>query len=196
MDIMLDLETLGSKPGSVIVAIGATVMDLTRPYVASTDSFYSVVDPQSCVDTGMTIEAGTVLWWMKQSESARGAIAGERVERKHINKALLDFSAWIKHQHSMDTRHPGTPVRVWGNGATFDNVLLRIAYEKTCLQAPWSYRDDMCYRTMKNLFPEAAAGVAANTGAHHALADATFQAEVLHAIFEAVRNGAKPHHAV
>ena len=45
---MLDLETLGNKPGSVIVAIGAVKFGGGEII----DSFYERVDAESCVNLG------------------------------------------------------------------------------------------------------------------------------------------------
>ena len=42
-------------------------------------------------------------------------------------------------------------VQVWGNGATFDNVLLRNSYEKTMIACPWRYRNDRDVRTIVEL---------------------------------------------
>src|SRR6478609_2831880 len=65
--IMLDLETLGQKPGSVILSIGACVFDRVGVH----ERFYTRVDPQSCIDAGLQADLSTFLWWMKQGDEAR-----------------------------------------------------------------------------------------------------------------------------
>lgn len=57
---MLDLETFGTKPGSVIRSIGAVMFDLdgrTGP------EFYRNIDEESCVKAGLTYDPSTVSWW-------------------------------------------------------------------------------------------------------------------------------------
>lgn len=156
--IMLDLESLGNKPGSVIVAIGAVKFDET----GILDSFYERVDAQSCVAAGLKMDVSTVLWWMQQEEVARLEITKPGV---HLNVALSLFSKWYGDNAS---------VEVWGNGATFDNVLLNDAYNAVQLERPWSYRADRCYRTVKALRPDIPAPKVGTL--HNALDDAKLQA--------------------
>ena len=160
--VMVDLETLGNGSNAVIIAIGAVEFEATSGKLGR--EFYCVVDGQSCVDAGMKVDVSTVMWWMKQDTAARAAFnnAGEP-----LPYALQSFAAWLP-----------TGACVWGNGATFDNVILSNAYRAIDLPQPWPFWGDRCYRTLKNLFPEVPL---ARTGAHHnALDDAKSQA--LHAI--------------
>ncbi len=143
--VMLDIETLGSAPGSVILSIAAVRFDET----AIGETFYEVVDPASCVAAGMTIDPATVVWWMQQSEPARAAVckSGDHIEivlqkfARFLNPPEADFSASF------------AVSAVWGDGATFDNVLLSEAYRAVALPRPWSHRVDRCFRTVKALFP-------------------------------------------
>ena len=42
-------------------------------------------------------------------------------------------------------------LRIWGNGAGFDNTLLRQAYEVNSREVPWAFRHDRCFRTLRGL---------------------------------------------
>jgi len=160
---MLDLETLGNKPGSVIVAIGAVKFG-NREIL---DSFYERIDAASCLHLGLRLDISTVLWWMRQNDAARHEITQPG---SNLIEVLMRFSAWL-----------GDPdAEVWGNGASFDNVLLSDAYDHAQLPRPWKYYNDRCYRTVKNLHP---AVVMARRGTHHnALDDAKSQATHLMAM--------------
>lgn len=68
-NVMVDIETLDNKPTSAIVSIGA-VMFGPNGY-DEYNTFYMVVDAQSCIDAGLTLSADTISWWMKQSDQAR-----------------------------------------------------------------------------------------------------------------------------
>ena len=154
---MLDLETLGNKPGSVIVAIGAVKFG----HGEILETFYERVDAESCVQLGLRMDVSTVLWWMNQSDAARKEITQPGGQ---LSEVLLRFSSWVKDPDA----------EVWGNGASFDNVLLSDAYDRAQLPRPWTYRNDRCYRTVKSLHPEVPM---ARGGTHHnALDDATAQA--------------------
>jgi hypothetical protein len=170
-NIMVDLETLGKGSDAVIVAIGAVAFDETG--LGST--FYTNVDPQSCVDVGMKIDAGTVMWWMGQSDAARKALA---TKGRLITDALNDFAEFIGNC-------AGAQAEVWGNGATFDNVILANAYTLAGVGRPWGYRNDRCYRTMHAMYPKI---VTENVGtAHNALDDAIYQARVMSQILAHIK---------
>ncbi len=164
--IMLDLETLGMKPGAVIFSIGAVKFGGGK----ITDEFYSRVDIASCVSMGMKIEPDTLLWWMNQSEEARAELTNP--DREWLATALVRFHAWA-----------GIGIQIWGNGAAFDNVLFSAAYDHAGLAIPaWAHRQSMCYRTVRDLNPqlpiEHMIGVK-----HNALDDARAQAVHLMQIY-------------
>lgn len=144
-DVMLDLETMSSSNDAAIIAIGAVKFDPATKRIM--DRFYSRVDLESSVDAGLSMSASTVLWWLQQSDAARGEFKGQMPT---LASALQGFSAWIKRQILPNEK--GT--RVWGNGATFDNVVLTSSYNALKMERPWGYRDDRCYRTIKALYPQ------------------------------------------
>lgn len=164
-DIMLDLETFNNTPDSVICAIGATEFDPESGALGRT--FYRVVDPQSCVELGMTIGADTVKWWLRQTDEARVAIS--KPGGDHIKSALRDFVSFVENM-DCSAKH----VRVWGNGAAFDNVILAGAFRRAGMSTPWEFWNDRCFRTLKAMAP----GVeyVPPEVAHHALEDAKAQA--------------------
>lgn len=110
MEIMLDLETMGNGSNSAIIAIGAVAFDTN----GVKDKFYQQVNLKSSVDAGMEMDASTVLWWLKQSDSARKAFK-DNEKSLSIANALVEFSMFCE-----SVKVCG----VWGNGAAFDNVLL------------------------------------------------------------------------
>ena len=133
-NIMLDLETMGTDSDAAIIAIGAVRFDKSV-----SDSFYQVVDLQSSLDAGLTMSADSILWWLKQGDEARQAITVKGVS---LRSALLNFKKWA-----------GKDALIWGNGATFDNVILANAYDKSKVERPWHYSANRCYRTLKSFYP-------------------------------------------
>lgn len=167
-DIMADLETWGTEPGSAIAAIGACVVgepDLT---------FYTTITLQSCLDAGLRVSGSTVEWWLRQAPEAQAALLVDQVD---LESALYQFSAWYH------DRQLGRGARLWGNGANFDPVLLESAYRAVGQAIPWKFYEVACYRTMKGLVSFKAPKP---TVAHHALYDALAQAEHLVAIRRAI----------
>ena len=170
---MLDLETLGKEPKSVIVSIGAVEFSETE---VSENKFYINIDPEDCQSYGLKINASTFLWWMGQSEAARLAITGS--EKVKLKEALISFSSWLLEGHNHSLKDD---VIVWGNGADFDNTILSSSYSETGLEQPWSFRNNRCYRTIKNLSPDIK--IETSGSRHNALDDAVSQAHHLIKIF-------------
>lgn len=181
--IMLDLETMGTGNNAAIVAIGAVAFDPSDYIVRPTDplyAFYAPVSLESSVAAGLTIDVSTILWWMKQSEEARRSTF-ESSCPSTLRVALGLFSFWAA-PHISKT---GDSFGLWGNGATFDNVVIRSAFKAVDLPVPWSFRQDKCYRTLVNLLPESRRPKFEPYGtAHNALDDAIAQARHLQKVYK------------
>lgn len=155
-NIMLDLETLGNKPGAVIVAIGAVAFAGGQVE----ESFYARINAESAVQAGLKLDVSTVLWWMKQGDAARA----------ELNKPGDDLAIALEYFKDFVPKD----ALVWGNGSDFDNTILAAAYDACGLLLPWKFWNNRCYRTLKALRPEIKL---VNTGtAHNALDDARAQA--------------------
>jgi exodeoxyribonuclease VIII len=148
--VMLHIETLGKGNYACVTSLSAVKFDPNdrtewggEPLKPSKemDKFYVDIDLESAQKIGLRIDASTVLRWMApEREAARQAlILGERVD---IRSALDGFSQW----------YGPHPLPTWGNGAAFDNVIVRNAFELLDMDCPWKFWDDRCYRTMKACF--------------------------------------------
>jgi hypothetical protein len=179
--IMLDLETMGKGPEAAIASIGAVEVLVDDGYIGR--EFYAPVDLQSAMDAGAKADGSTILWWLKQSAEARAALDVENLplHQTNIHMVLDGLSNWFR---SIDLDK--NSFEVWGNGATFDNVILTSAYHNDrLLPRPWGYRGDRCYRTLKNLFPYIKCPDVGTK--HHALDDAKAQGLHLISLLRAAR---------
>ncbi len=173
---MLDLETMGNNPEAAITAIGA--VEFNSKGLVKGSEFYHPVNLLSSVELGGKMDASTVIWWMQQSDAARNELTGKG------ETPLIDLKTTLKmFSKYLDTKNKKSRgrIEIWGNGATFDNVILRSAYKNAGVPVPWSYKDDRCFRTLVCLFPDAAksAGPRDLSLEHHnALDDAKYQAMV------------------
>lgn len=86
-----------------------------------------------------------------------------------ITLALL--SGFVKQRRAGDGS-TGERIRVWGDGATFDPVLLEAAYRACNMPCPWYYTEVYCYRTLRQLKDSKKP---ASVTAHDALSDAKAQ---------------------
>jgi len=163
-DIMIDLETLGQTPGCVILSIGAVEFGaggLGR-------EFYAVLNTSSCEALGLHRDADTERWWNAQGEEAQ-RVLGEAAEGgDHAKYALQALNRFI-------FDNPARDVKIWGNGADFDNAILACAYRAAGLKPGWKFWNNRCFRTLKAQGPRSAEP--ARQGVyHHALDDAKHQA--------------------
>jgi len=166
MEIMLDLETMGNSPTAAIAAIGAVEINLKENTLGR--KFYTTVDLESSVAAGGTMDVSTVQWWMKQSDQAREDVLKGGIG---VEYALRSFRMWVTSSALVED------VKMWGNGAAFDNVILRGAFERMDIPAPWMFWNDRCFRTFKAISPPVNIPNAGT--AHNALDDAAWQAKYL-----------------
>lgn len=165
--VMVDLETLGREPGSVIVSIGAVKFELTAETPG--DRFYTPIIIQSCLDVGLTVEGATLQWWMERSDDLRSALF--HPDPLPLRVALLTFAQFYTGSECL-----------WAHGSTFDIPILDAAYRALREDLPWSSRQIRDTRTLFSLVPRSVVdGVVWEGPEHHALYDAIRQARMVQA---------------
>lgn len=136
-DLMIDIESLGTRPGSVVLSVAGVAFD---PYSTNTGEEFSVnIDRTSAEEHGLTVDAATEIWWSKQDQSARDALL---VSPKPLPRALSLLSKFI-------IKHECT--RIWCQGANFDAVLLDACFQAAGILTPWSYYNVRDTRTVYEL---------------------------------------------
>ncbi|MED0546049.1 3'-5' exoribonuclease [Escherichia marmotae] len=175
--LMIDLETMGTNTNAPIVVIGAVFFDPQTGEIGPV--FYIVISLTDAMNTGTVPDGGTIKWWLKQSSEARAAILTDQVKLKD---ALSRFREFIN-EYS-DEKF----VQVWGNGATFDNAILRTSYERLDIPCPWRYHNDRDVRTIvelgKTIDFDARILIPFEGVRHNALDDARHQAKYVSAIWQ------------
>lgn len=175
--IMLDLETLSTYPNAAILSIGACVF---YPYSLALikDTFERGVAEVSARELGH-VEQDTVDWWRKQSKEARDKAFSGTLP---LHTALTDFRDWATEGGKIN----GDDIVVWGNGANFDQVIIRSAYRSCNKLVFWPFWNDRCHRTVVNLLPRRKRPIVKSMFGelkHDALSDALNQARLLQLCF-------------
>ena len=158
--IMLDLETLGTKPGCKILQIGAVMEHGPEFEILVSAKGQEML--HTCPKT--------LTWWASQPEDLRRKMHSGTAT---LQEALNSFNQWIA-----ENRKP-SGLKVWGNGADFDKPIIEAAMSAAKITPLWSFTGGRCFRTIKNLFPVDAPE---NTLQHDALIDAKHQMQVLRLI--------------
>lgn len=172
--LSVDLETMGTNPDAPINSIGGKFFDPETGEMGP--EFSKTIDAKT---GGGTVDISTIEWWLVQSSEARSAILVNQIP---LDDALLQFREFIS-EHS-DEKF----VQIWGNGATFDNAILRRSYERQEIPCPWRYCNDRDVRTIvelgKTIGFDARTAIPFEGIPHNALDDARHQAKYVSAIWQ------------
>lgn len=174
--ISVDIETLGTQPGSAVISLGAVVFDPLTGQLG--ESFY-VSFNATCM-FGFTTDQGTVDWWKDQSDAAKSNLS---VNNMSLETGLIRFHHWWKEVES--DCELGDYARFWAKPPSFDEVLLDAAYKIAGIKTPWHYRAPRCVRTLLDI-----AGIKERPMEgipHYALDDAVHQALVVSDCYKAKR---------
>lgn len=169
--VMLDLETLGTLPGCVIVSLGAVEFDTNTGKIGR--RFYRTIKIQSALNVGLFVEGQTIEWWLKQSEEARAAILKDAVD---IEVALCAFALWFNPNYT-----------IWGNGLGFDVSILKMAFHAIKYPHPWKYDAERDVRTIVAENPELKNKAAFVGVRHEPIADCEHQIKYVVAILQWLR---------
>lgn len=161
---MLDIETLATRPDSVILTFGAIKFDPFDPSKEMREGLYFRIDVDEQINLGRHVDQGTIDWWSTQNEEVREEALGEndRISLDNFTQQLNKFVVGVN--------------RVWAQGPVFDIVILENLYRQIGKPCPWQYYLIRDSRTLlKALGDDREPGVML----HNALADCVSQAEAV-----------------
>jgi len=160
MDLMIDIEGLGTGPDTTILTIAAQAFDpLGHGYYDQ--QFYARITLESQPDR--SIQQGTIDWWATQPAAARDEAFGED-GRIDLCDALDQLGKLIWKAR-----------RVWAQGPTYDMNILEHAYKSYNRPLPWQYYSVRDSRTVFGLWPD----LPKPPTTHHALEDCRRQIDLL-----------------
>ena len=160
MDLMIDLEGLGTGPDTTILTIAAQAFD---PFGVITfeQQYYARVTLESQPDR--SIQQGTIDWWATQPAVARDEAFHEE-NRIPLDQALDELGKLIWHAK-----------RIWAQGPTYDMNILEHAYKSYGKPIPWQFYAVRDSRTVFSLWPDLPKPLTS----HHALEDCRRQIGLL-----------------
>jgi len=177
-DVMIDLETLDTKPSAAILTLGAVRFNPFGDDIndKDCDKLYLKIDIDSCDKLGLTTTQSTIDWWAQQSQQAQDeAFSTEgRISIQEAFKQLYKF-CWGAQ-------------RVWSHGSAFDIVICEHVFAKIGKLVPWNFWQVRCTRTLFDLGinPERPPVLA-----HHALEDAWNQAVGVQNVMRTLRTSSR-----
>ena len=161
---MIDLETLGVNPDSVIITVGAikfNPFDNVEPH----NPLYLRCDiEEQSENLNRKIDDNTMKWWSKQPQEIQDEAFGdhERVGSDELTKQLNKWCVGLDY--------------IWCQGPTFDFVILQDLYKNLGKPVPWNFWQIRDSRTLFNMLPQDPRKKIQQS-AHNALADCYYQAK-------------------
>lgn len=178
-NVMVDIETMGNSVDAAIMSVGACYFDPETGEVG--DTFHEKCSLESSVQSGLNMDPSTVIWWMSQDYDARSKFFKNQSEQP-VGELLSKLAEFINED-----------VKVWGNGSTFDNTILKSAYRKVLgCDVPWMFWNDRDVRTIvelgQNIDFDPKRDMPFEGVRHDALDDAIHQAKYVSAIWQKLTN--------
>lgn len=169
MDCMLDIETLSTRPESVILTLGAVKFSPYDNEIDTESGLYVRIDVDEQLELGRHVQQETVDWWGKQTEDVREEALGEH-ERTKLNDFLNQLNRFLV----------GTDA-IWCQGPAFDIVILENLYRQMDRPTPWQFWQIRDSRTLFAVHGDPREK--GRTGAHNALIDCYYQAQAVQKIY-------------
>jgi hypothetical protein len=182
-DLMIDLETLSTAPDAAMLSIGACFFDIETGVIG--DTFHQHIELIDSPRFGH-ISVETVKWWLNQPKPAQEAVTKPK-NVMPLDQVLLSLHAYITKTCTM------YKVKPWGNGSSFDLVILRNAFNRHRMTNIWQYWNERDTRTLTDIVERVTGINAAKTAQfrglkHDALADAMHQAKYVSHAYQLIKN--------
>ena len=132
-ELMVDIETLSTKPNAAILSIAAIQFD-SKTGLFNPTPFYLELD-HTTFDDRFDRDPKTITWWEKQSQPMPEGTTDAQT-------ALRAFADYL-----IETR----PSAIWANSPSFDLVILRTAFDAYGLAWPVPFWNERDVRTLKAL---------------------------------------------
>lgn len=169
MDVMLDTETLSTRPEATILTFGACKFSPYKEHDI-VDGIYSRINVDEQIALGSHIDDETIAWWGKQADDVREEALGDdnRISLEQFTQELNRFLVGVDN--------------IWAQGPVFDIVILENLYRRLGKPCPWQFWQIRDSRTLLSSLGDPREKNKA--GLHNALEDAVSQAQAVQFVFK------------
>lgn len=173
MDVMLDLETLSTRPESVILTIGAVKFDPWGDDVEAEAGLYHRVNVDEQLALGRHVQEETVQWWGNQPAEVFEEAMGEN-GRVSLETMCADLNRFLVGVNN-----------IWCQGPAFDIVILENLYRQLVKPTPWQFWQIRDSRTLFGVHGDPRDKD--RKAAHNALMDCYYQAIGVQEVYKKAR---------
>jgi len=171
IDLMLDIETIGKKPGVVVLDVAIVPFHINGKELTSEEkkefTFRCQLNAGEQIALGYHVDKDTLDWWSKQDPKVRLTTWSGVTMLAEFRKLLLDYIVQVEQTFK--------EYRIWDTA--FDKLAVEALFEQEVF--PFFYRAKRCCRTLtdlaKLLFPKEFKLAPAGKDLHDAEADCVRQ---------------------
>ena len=112
--VSIDIETLGTAPGSVILTIGAVAFNrhgLIPERNGILGTFYQRIDLDYSLRAGLTVDASTLRWWFSQPQATQDEVFDPGGDAR-LQRPCADTPCIVL-QHLFTFLHDWKPAGIW-----------------------------------------------------------------------------------
>ena len=185
---MLDIETLGIEPNSIVTELGIYTFSKNESYTSA--SLHGRVGITDQVRAGRTMSSNTLISHFEKN--AVNFLEYIDADKSNIGDALSALKLFVEAEKR---KMPGCKIYIWANSPIFDIIILKDLYkslgypiEETIFNEDlFKYQTIMDYRTIinlidkedLNLIKQEVESESEEGSYHNALYDAIYQSKVL-----------------
>jgi hypothetical protein len=179
-NLMIDIETLGTKSYSVIATMAAVEFDIETGDMGR--NFYAKISISDSLLRGLNVDPKTMEWWRKQSAEAKLEVFNERCERSNLQDALVALRDFVGNIDYF----------MWANSPRFDLGLIENALDVCNISRFWDFRKERDVRTFVDGHEKLWDGMRSDKDtAHHALTDCAVQVKMVTHVYSLKTNSKK-----
>lgn len=142
VDIMTDIETLGTKSHSTVFQVSAIAFNIFTGDTLS--QFNEIIDIET---EELVCDGSTLKWWLNTDKELLDALLNNKNSiGKNGKYVFSNFNEWI-----LTRTNNVKDIYLWGNGIKFDNVMIDSQMSKYGIKYPIFYRNDRDVRTLLEL---------------------------------------------
>lgn len=141
---MIDVESLGTDPGSLIVSFAIVPFNLQTMFTYQ-PAFLANISMESSYRKGMKTKADKLRTWIMNKDGRSEQRKELFVNDRDVTDVMVDAAAYI----SMF----GADVYVWSKDM-LDLILMKDYFRACRIKTPWRYYRERCVRTVADFDPE------------------------------------------
>lgn len=145
MHIMIDLETLGTRPDAAIIQLGAVLFEpKSGGKILNNKAFNQYILVQ---DGSGSIDHSTLCFWLTEKSALKMGTALS-TEARHLAEVLGAFIQWPEQELDLSWE---AIEGVWAKPDVFDLPVLKSAFNRVGRDAPWDRRASRDAQTLFSL---------------------------------------------